>query len=273
MSASFVAAAPASLRVARQLPFAGSICTASSSRRPAAAATTKLASSRQFFGASTTFRAAVDVRSFTATAVRTMTTKAEKQVLVPITDGSEEIESCSIINILVRAGIKVTVAKVPPKGATSSDSLQILGSRGIKIVADKHLSEVAGEHFDLIALPGGMPGAEHLRDSSLLKELLAKQKDAGKPIAAICASPAVVFASHQFVNSKKVTGYPADKFKEALAGAGGSYQTEGVVVDGNVITSQGPGTAIPFALRLIEVLAGADKSREIAKQLLVDPVC
>jgi 4-methyl-5(b-hydroxyethyl)-thiazole monophosphate biosynthesis len=109
-------------------------------------------------------------------------------VLVPIANGSEEIESVSIIDTLVRGGAKVTVASVE----TSS---QVTCSRGVKIVADTLISECLNKNWDMIALPGGMPGAERLRDSDDLSKLLMNQNKNKKYIAAMCASPAVVLAS------------------------------------------------------------------------------
>jgi 4-methyl-5(b-hydroxyethyl)-thiazole monophosphate biosynthesis len=180
-----------------------------------------------------------------------------KKVLIPIADGSEEIEAVCIIDILRRAGVDVVVASV--------DDLQITASRGVKIVADAFISECTEEIFDLIALPGGMPGAEHLRDSYELVDMLKKQKQAGRLYAAICASPAVVFQPHGLLEGKKATCHPGRKDtlenKEAA-----DFR---VVVDGNCITSQGPGTAMEFALKLVELLLGPGKMKEVEGPLVM----
>jgi len=105
----------------------------------------------------------------------------EKNILVPISDGCEEIEAACIIDVLRRADADVTVASV--------GNLQITASRGIKIIADRLISDCVNESYDLIALPGGMPGAERLRDSKDLTALLKRQKQEGKLFAAICAFP------------------------------------------------------------------------------------
>lgn len=178
-----------------------------------------------------------------------------KTVLVPVADGTEEIEAVCIIDVLRRAGAKVTVASV--------SSLQITASREVKLVADCVISDCTDKTYDLIVLPGGLPGAEHLRDSGQLIEMLKIQKQTSRLYAAICASPAIVFAHHGLIDDFKATCYPSlsDNLK--------NYQEEKVVVDDNCITSQGPATALPFALKLVELLFGDKKATEIAEALLV----
>ena len=181
-----------------------------------------------------------------------------KTVLVPIADGTEEIEAACIIDTLRRAGLEVTVASV--------GQLQVTASRNMKLVADTLIAGCASQTYDCIALPGGMPGAEHLRDSADLIAMLKKQKAAGRLYAAICASPAVVLQSHSLLENVKATCYPGfqSKLDPAMA------SNERVVADGNCVTSQGPGTAIDFALKLIEVLLGAKKAKEVADPMLVN---
>ena len=180
-----------------------------------------------------------------------------KNVLVPAADGSEEIELVSIVDILRRAGAEVTVASV--------DKQEITCSRGVKIIADALLSECTGKTYHLIALPGGIPGAEHMRDCNELVEMLKQQQKHGRLYAAICASPAVVFQPHGLLAGKKATCHPsrvnALDNKEAV--------NSRVVVDGNCITSQGPGTAMEFALKLVELLFGKEKMIEVAAPLLM----
>ncbi|HBG27555.1 MAG: dihydroxyacetone kinase [Planctomycetes bacterium GWF2_41_51] len=181
-----------------------------------------------------------------------------KKVLVPVADGTEELEAIAIIDCLRRMGADVTIASV--------QKLQIITSRKVKITADCLLSDCKADTYDLIALPGGMPGAEHLRDCADLVEMLKKQKEAGRFYAAICASPAVVLEHHGLLAGKKATCYPAmsDKLKNKEAAG------QRVVVDGNCITSQGAGTAMEFSLKLVEVLYGVEKSKELAKTMVVD---
>ncbi len=180
-----------------------------------------------------------------------------KRVLVPIADGTEEIEAACIIDTLRRAGAEVTVASV--------GGPQITASRGMKIVADARISDCVNQTYDCIALPGGMPGAEHLRDSALLIELLRKQKQAGRLYGAICASPAVVLQPHGLLSKTHATCFPAMRGKLDP----GYASDEAVVVDGRCVTSQGPGTAILFALKLVELLFGVAKARDVADAMLV----
>lgn len=179
-------------------------------------------------------------------------------VCVPIADGSEEIEAMCIVDVLRRANANVTVASV-------GDALQVTMSRGVKVVADARIADCENSTYDLIALPGGMPGAENLRDSAPLTQMLKNQQQAGRLYAAICASPAVVLAAHGLLSDKKATCYPG--FNEALPHPAPALDT--VVVDGNCITSQGPGTALSFSLALVAALYDPAKADEIAAALLM----
>jgi len=180
-----------------------------------------------------------------------------KTALVPIADGSEEIEAVCIIDTLRRAGVQVTVASV--------GQLQVTASRGVKLVADVQIADCVGRTYDAIALPGGMPGAEHLRDSPELIELLRQQKQTGRLYAAICAAPAVVLQHHKLLERTRATCFPGMRGKLDPAYA----SDERVVVDGNCVTSQGPGTALEFALKLVELLVGPAIAREVGQAMLV----
>lgn len=178
-------------------------------------------------------------------------------VLVPIADGSEEIEAVCIVDVLRRAGADVTVASVC--------GLQITASRGLKIVADKLIADCMDIIYDLIALPGGMPGAEHLRDSDELIDLLKAQKIAGRFYAAICASPAIVLQHHGLIGKLRATSHPF--FTDYLENT--EAVESRVVVEGNCITSRGPGTALEFAIKLVEVLMGKEKAEEVAGPMVL----
>lgn len=179
-----------------------------------------------------------------------------KNVLVPIADGTEEIEAMTIIDVLRRAGANVTVAGVP--------SLEVTTAHGVRLLADKLISECANETYDMIALPGGMPGSENLRDSKTLADLLVKQREADRWYAAICAAPAVVFGSLGLLTGRHATCYPG--FTAQLQGA--TVSEERVVVDSPCITSKGPGSAMDFALALVTALFGETKADEVADGLL-----
>lgn len=182
-----------------------------------------------------------------------------KRVLVPIADGSEEIETACITDTLVRAGADVTVASVE---ATTTCTM----SRGLKIVADALVEDLSDDEWDLVALPGGMPGAERLRDSDALDAILRKQDARQAPLAAVCAAPAVVLKAKGLLDGRQATCYPAPPFVEAL----GDVADGAVVHDGHVTTSRGPGTSLEFALALVGQLYGPEKAEELRAQMLVE---
>jgi 4-methyl-5(b-hydroxyethyl)-thiazole monophosphate biosynthesis len=179
-----------------------------------------------------------------------------KKVLVPIADGVEEIEAVCIIDVLRRAGAEVTVAAV--------GELAVTASRGVRLMADRPLESCRGERFDLIALPGGLPGAEHLRDCGLLTDLLCQQARQNRLYAAICAAPAVVLQHHGLLAGRRATCHPALADRLDPAARPGAR----VVVDGNCITSQGPGTALEFALELVARLFGPERAEAVAGPML-----
>ncbi|QMV15692.1 DJ-1 family glyoxalase III [Vibrio spartinae] len=181
-------------------------------------------------------------------------------VLVPIANCSEDIEAITIIDVLRRGGADVTVASV-------HDFKQITTAFGNKLEADVLLTDVVDKQYDAIVLPGGMSGAEHFRDCALLIDMLEKHDIQGALLCAICASPAVVFGKHGFVVDKQATCYPG--FEKDLTGAEYiSDPDQSVVVDGNVITSQGPATAMVFALSVLVNLEGYEAAQKVADRLL-----
>ncbi len=179
-----------------------------------------------------------------------------KKVLVPIADGVEEIEAVCIIDVLRRAGAEVTVAAV--------DNLEVTAARGVRLVADCRLADCAAERFDLIALPGGLPGAEHLRDCAVLTGLLRDQAQQNRLYAAICAAPAVVLQHHGLLAGRRAICHPALADRLDPATDPGAR----VVVDGNCVTSQGPGTALEFALELVARLFGPERAETVAGPML-----
>ncbi|MDE1465181.1 DJ-1 family glyoxalase III [Spartinivicinus poritis] len=184
------------------------------------------------------------------------------KVLIAIADGTEELEAVCIIDVLRRAGIEVTVASCMP-----TDSLLITASRGVKIQADCHIKACMNQSYKLIVLPGGIPGAKHLYECQPLTDILEKQINNKQWHAAICASPAVVLAQHGWLKGVKATCYPS--FQDKLTGAQVD-KTAAVVIDqdNKLITSQGPGTALAFALALVEVLLGKEKAQSVAQPMV-----
>jgi len=179
-------------------------------------------------------------------------------VIVPVADGTEEIEAVTIVDTLRRAGLDVTVAAV-------GDQLEVVCSRGVKLVADALLDGLNGRVYDAVVLPGGGPGAENLSRSDTLRARLDAQLAAGRLVGAICAAPAVVLARHDLIGERHVTGHPST-FGDLPAA---TRSEDRVVVDGNLVTSRGPGTALEFALQLVEILCGQDRRREVADPMLV----
>lgn len=175
--------------------------------------------------------------------------------LVPVAHGSESLETVTIVNVLRRAEVEVTLASIEP-------DLVVSGTRGVRLHADKRLLDTLEHRYDLITLPGGEKGAEALNRHAPLIEMLEQQNDANRWLGAICAAPALVLAPHRLLNGRQATCYPA--FRHKLP----KYVDKPVVIDGHCVTSQGPATAMLFALMLVELLCGAPRSKEVADALL-----
>jgi len=181
-----------------------------------------------------------------------------RTALVPVADGTEEIEAVVIIDVLRRAGIDVTVASV-------MDRLQVTASRGVMLTAEKAISACVEETYDLVALPGGIPGARHLAASPPLGKILDRQRRSGRLYGAICAAPAVVLRPLGLIEGLRATCHPA--FRDELPG----WEDRRVVIDGSCVTSQGPGTAVEFALSLVALLLGEAKAAEVAEPMMLPP--
>ena len=183
----------------------------------------------------------------------------KKKILVLLADGFEETEAVGCIDILRRADLKVITASI---GQTQI----VCGTHYIKIRADVKLCDFEGLP-DVILLPGGMPGAENLAKSRKVINLIKEAYRNKKIIAAICASPAIVLIPAGVLDGKRATCYP--QFKDNF-GATATYIDKKVVVDGNIITSQGPGTAFYFALKIIKQLKGEEIVRRVKKRALIE---
>ncbi len=177
-------------------------------------------------------------------------------VLVPLAQGCEELEAVTIIDLLVRAGVEVVSAGLEPGPVTAS--------RGVVLVPDTTLDEALKRDYDMVVLPGGMPGAENLDNDPRVHELLRKMADSGRYTAAICAAPKVL-ANAGLLAGKKATSFPGFVDKMELSDV--DYLQEAVVQDGKIITSRGPGTAMDFALSLVELLVGKEKRDEVEAKL------
>lgn len=184
------------------------------------------------------------------------------KVMVALAQGCEEIEAVTVIDVLRRAEIEVDVVSI-----NADDSLSVTASRGVKLEADLPWSKVDPANYQMLVLPGGLPGVENLRDHpGLIAALQARPSE--QWLGAICAAPGFVLASHDLLGSATITGYPGS------LGAVPSEQlsTQAVVNDesAKLITSQGPGTAMEFALALVEQLLGKDKARQVAEPMLIN---
>jgi len=179
------------------------------------------------------------------------------RILVPLAEGFEEIEAVTIIDVLRRAGLDVTVAGLAP-GA-------VRGSHGIPIVPDAELGALALDSFDVLVLPGGQPGTRNLAADERVLALVRRLHAQGKPTAAICAAPFVLHAAG-ILQGVPVTAHPS--VHALLAGALVRPEPR-VLRSGSILTSQGAGTALEFALELVAELAGREQAAELARAMIV----
>jgi 4-methyl-5(b-hydroxyethyl)-thiazole monophosphate biosynthesis len=187
-----------------------------------------------------------------------------QRILVPIAPGTEEMEAVTIIDIMVRAGYDVMVAS-----ADFTGSLTLKASRGVILTADCRLIDVADDEFDAIILPGGVGGSETFRDSTILVEMIRQQKYDGRLVAAICAAPALVLQHHQLYPDAIMTCHPG--FKDRIAKQQWRSKRVTYDVNANLLTSQGPGTALEFAMEIIILLSGKPYAWQIAEPMITAP--
>src|SRR5688572_22711611 len=178
---------------------------------------------------------------------------------VLLAPGFEEIEAVTIIDVLRRAGIETSVLGVGGKGP-------VRGSHDITVDADQALAEAERDSWDIVILPGGLPGATNLRDDARVIALLRRQHESGKRLGAICAAP-IALGAAGVLEGRKATSYPG--FEKELRGA--TPSTDRVVKDGNVLTSRGPGTALEFALAIVADLEGKAAADKLRSGMLVAP--
>ena len=169
-----------------------------------------------------------------------------KKIALMLAKGFEEIEALATADVLRRAGMICDLISI--------DKQDVTGAHGIVVKSDKIIDENINE-YDMIILPGGMPGATNLAENELLiKTLKEFNENKDKYIAAICASPAVVLSKAGIEKDRYITAYPGEEFENMLEKA--NYVEELVVLDGNLITSRGPATTLLFAYKLVDVLGG-----------------
>lgn len=176
-------------------------------------------------------------------------------VLVPLADGVEELEAVTIVDVLRRSGLKVTTVSIGLE-------TRVMASRGVTLLADALWQNIDTLSYDVIAIPGGGGGTDRLASDERVMELLQRFNDEGKMIAAICAAPTILVRAGILMN-RRATCYPT-----CAHVLGDAYENAPVVVDGNIVTSQGPGTAMLFALVLIRYLVGNEVAEQVAQGML-----
>jgi 4-methyl-5(b-hydroxyethyl)-thiazole monophosphate biosynthesis len=179
-----------------------------------------------------------------------------KRVLVPLAPGFEEIEAVAIVDVLRRAEIAVDIAGTAPGPIT--------GSHGITVTPDLALADADTRTYDLVALPGGMPGTLNLRQSPDVLRVVREMAAGGRYTTAICAAPTVLAAAG-VTTGRALTSHPS----VASELSGSAYREDAVVIDGPVITSRGAGTAVEFALALVEALADRATADRLRTQMVV----
>ncbi len=175
-------------------------------------------------------------------------------VLVPLAQGCEELEATTIVDLLRRAEIGVVTAGL--------DNKPVRASRGMVLVPDTTLDQALKQEYDMVVLPGGLPGADNLNNDPRIHALLVRMAASDRFTAAICAAPKVL-ASAGLLKGRKATSFPG--VLDACEGL--DYRSDPVVRDGKVITSRGPGTAMDFALELVEILVGKEKRDQVEAAL------
>ena len=178
-------------------------------------------------------------------------------VIIPLAEGCEELEAVTLIDLLRRADITVITA--------SLEQTVITASRGVHLTADTTLDSVIYDEFDMIILPGGMPGSTHLNEDARIHALLKRLHQSNKAIAAICAAP-LVLATAGLLDGKRASCYPGVLNPDDWPAI--SICDDAVVVDGNVLTSKGPGTAMDFALTIIEYLTDKTTRNNVEADLV-----
>lgn len=180
------------------------------------------------------------------------------KALIPLAKGFEDVEAVTVIDVLRRGGVEVVTASL-------SGSTDVLSAHGILMKADASLADVADGDFDAIVLPGGGEGTENLKNSDALVRLLRRQNDAGRWLCAICAAPTVLVEAGVLAEGLHVTCYPTCQMELDRP-----WSPVPVVVDGNVITGQAPGSALLFALVVLQTLTDEATARRIARGLVTD---
>lgn len=182
----------------------------------------------------------------------------EKKILVPLAEGFEMLEALSVVDVFRRAGVRVDMVSI-------TSDLTVVSSHKVPVTADMAISQCLDTQYDLIVLPGGIPGSENLAGSKELKNLLQKQSEEGRMYGAICAAPALVLGNQGLLEGKDATCHPL--FAEKMPSQ--EHTSKLVVADQNCVTARGAGASIEFSLTLLEHLMGAEKRKEVEEQMAI----
>lgn len=180
------------------------------------------------------------------------------KALIPLARGFEDVEAVTVIDVLRRGGVEVVTASL--SGAT-----EVVSAQDVTMKADARLADVADGDYDAIVLPGGGEGTENLKNSDALIRLLRRQNDAGRLLCAICAAPTVLVEAGVLAEGQHVTCYPTCQMELDRP-----WSPAPVVADGNVITGQAPGSALLFALVVLQTLTDEKTARRVARGLVTD---
>jgi len=179
------------------------------------------------------------------------------KVCVHLATGFEELEAVAVLDVLRRAGIEVLMVSM-------TRELNVTSARGLMVTADVLFEDVDYDNIDMIVLPGGIPGSTNLAEHAGLKQKIGRFADQGKYLAGICAAP-MVYGQMGLLRGKTAVCYPG--FEKYLDGA--EITSERVVQTGNFITAKGPGTALEFSLKLVEILKGIEAAEKVKENMLV----
>ncbi len=180
-----------------------------------------------------------------------------KKVLIFFANGTEEIEALTVVDLLRRAGADVTLAGVGGK--------ELIGSHAIHIKTDIEAEALTKFDYDMVVIPGGLPGTTHLDECEIVENALSAVHEKGGYLAAICAAP-LVLGKRGYLAGKQATCYPG--FESYLKGA--RMMNKRVCVDGKIITGAGMGAALEFSLALTEALFGEEKAKTLRASVLAD---
>ncbi|MDW8799734.1 DJ-1/PfpI family protein [Clostridium sp. A1-XYC3] len=180
-----------------------------------------------------------------------------KKAIVLLAKGFEEVEALTVVDVLRRGGVHCITCSI-------NEDAEVLGSHSIHVKANSLLEKVDFHKYDVLVIPGGMPGAANLRDSEKVTELVKKFNSDNKIIAAICAGP-IVLGRAGVLTGKKVTSYPG--YEGELGDI--RYCEEIVVQDGNIITSRGPATAMDFSFKILENLTDKETVEQLKEAMLI----